>query len=45
MNATAKFYTGFVIALVLIVGLSFAAGYSVGSAQHASRPAKAARAR
>ncbi len=35
MNATVKFYSGFVIALAVIVALSFAAGYRVGRAAHA----------
>jgi len=34
VNATVKFYAGFLIALALIVALSFAAGYRVG---HAAR--------
>ncbi len=38
MNATAKFYTGFIIALVLIVALSFGVGYRVG---HDARSAHA----
>jgi hypothetical protein len=34
VNATAKFYTGFVVALALIVALAFEAGYRVGRAAH-----------
>lgn len=34
MNATVKFYSGFLVALALIVALSFGAGYRVG---HAAR--------
>jgi hypothetical protein len=37
-NATAKFYSGLLVALVLIVGLSFATGYHFG---HAARGAHA----
>jgi hypothetical protein len=42
VNATAKFYTGFVIALAVIVALSFAAGYRVGHAAHAGPVARRA---
>jgi hypothetical protein len=42
VNATVKFYTGFVIALALIVGLSFAAGYRVGHAAHAAHAGRVA---
>ncbi len=36
MNATAKFYTGFCVALAIIVAVSFAIGYKSG-ASHVSR--------
>ncbi len=32
MNATTKFYTGFVLALALVIGAAFFAGYQTGSA-------------
>ena len=37
MNATAKFYTGFVISLVLIVALSFGVGYRMGHDARSTR--------
>jgi hypothetical protein len=30
VNATTKFYSGFVVVLALVLGLSFFAGYSTG---------------
>jgi hypothetical protein len=42
VNATVKFYTGFVIALALVVALSFAAGYRVGRAAHGAHAGRVA---
>ncbi len=36
MNATQKFYTAFTLALLVIVGASFGAGYAVGTHRSAS---------
>ncbi len=43
MNATVKFYVGFVIALALIVALSFTAGYRVGHAARGNHAGPVAR--
>jgi hypothetical protein len=43
VNATQKFYTGFVIALALVIGAAFFAGYQTGSA-HARGEVRAHRA-
>ncbi len=39
MNATQKFYTGFTLALLVIVGASFGAGYAFGARHAASATA------
>ena len=39
MNATAKFYAGFVVALSLLVALSFYLGYRAGAARDGAHPA------
>ena len=44
LNATVKFYSGFLVAVVLVVAVSFYAGYRVGAGSHAAHRAAAAHA-
>ena len=43
MNATTKFYSGFLLAVALVVAVSFYAGYRAGASGHVTRHAVVAR--
>jgi hypothetical protein len=43
VSATTKFYTGFFLAVALVVAISFYSGYRVGASSHVTRHAAVAR--
>lgn len=44
LNATTKFYSGFLVAVALVIAVSFYAGYRVGAGAHLARHPAAAHA-